>query len=382
MRNAIREYIELSDVEKKSLWDNATFVFDTNVFLNLYRYSKKTRDALLDAMTQLEDRIWMPYQVAYEFMRRRPEIIFETTERYSKLKQESDKFLRLCSDMLRVKPSEREYVELQKYIDQWLASNKEKNLIVESVTEDPILERILQLFENKVGSDFSKDEKEKIAKDGSARYAKKIPPGYMDAQKAKSGDDNNAFGDLFVWKQILEFAAKNKHNIIFVTHDQKEDWWNKDHGKTLGPRPELRKEFFDNTATLFHMYTMDSFISHFDSGKTSTVDESVVEEVKAYSKLPIGVRIITQAVSDYTALLRSEWHHLDMNEITQAISDLEQKNMRRQADLAGIKRNYQGKKMPMKVQQMVSNLKKNMARDEDIIEQLKEKKYDTIIRGF
>jgi len=65
MRNAIREYIELSDVEKKSLWDTATFVFDTNVFLNLYRYSQKTRDALLDAMTQLEDRIWMPYHVAY-----------------------------------------------------------------------------------------------------------------------------------------------------------------------------------------------------------------------------------------------------------------------------------------------------------------------------
>lgn len=344
MRNAIREYIELSDAEKKSLWDNATFVFDTNVFLNLYRYSKKTRDALLDAMTQLEDRIWMPYQVAYEFMRRRPEIIFETTERYSKLKQESDKFLRLCSDMLRVKPSEREYAELQKYIDQWLTSNQEKNLVVESVAEDPILERILQLFENKVGPDSSKDEKEKIAKDGSARYAKKVPPGYMDAQKAKSGDDNNAYGDLFVWKQILKFAAESKHNIIFVTHDQKEDWWNKVHGKTLGPRPELRKEFFDNAATLFHMYTMDNFISHFDSGETSTVDESVVEEVKAYSKLPIGVRIITQAVSDYTALLRSEWQHINTDEISQAIFELEQKNIRRQADLAGIQKNYQGKK--------------------------------------
>lgn len=94
MKNAIREYIELSEAEKKTLWDNATFVFDTNVFLNLYRYSQKTREALLDAMGQLENRIWMPYQVAYEFMRRRPEIIIETVDRYTKLKQESDKFLR------------------------------------------------------------------------------------------------------------------------------------------------------------------------------------------------------------------------------------------------------------------------------------------------
>lgn len=36
----------------------------------------------------------------------------------------------------------------------------------------------------------------------------------------------------------------------------------------------------------------------------------------------------------------------------------------------------------MKVQQMVSNLKKNIAHDEDIIEQLRAKKHDTIIRDF
>lgn len=64
MRNAIREYLEYSPAEKEELWKKAVFVFDTNVFLNLYRYSKKTRDALLFAMTELKERIWMPYQVA------------------------------------------------------------------------------------------------------------------------------------------------------------------------------------------------------------------------------------------------------------------------------------------------------------------------------
>ena len=47
MRNAIREYLELTESEKENLWDNATFVFDTNVFLNLYRYSPKTRKQLV-----------------------------------------------------------------------------------------------------------------------------------------------------------------------------------------------------------------------------------------------------------------------------------------------------------------------------------------------
>ena len=64
MRNAIAEYLEYSDEEKKILWENATFVFDTNVLLNLYRYSKETRDILLDSMKQIKDRVWMPYQAA------------------------------------------------------------------------------------------------------------------------------------------------------------------------------------------------------------------------------------------------------------------------------------------------------------------------------
>lgn len=96
----------------------------------------------------------MPYHVAFEFMRCRPEIIFETVERYSKLKQEAEKLLHACSEMLRVKMNDPEYLELQKYINQWLSTNKKKNLLVDNVTDDPILERILQLYENKVGPDF------------------------------------------------------------------------------------------------------------------------------------------------------------------------------------------------------------------------------------
>lgn len=382
MRNAIREYIELSETEKKALWDNATFVFDTNVFLNLYRYSKKTRDALLDAMKQLESRIWMPYHVAFEFMKRRPEIIFETVDRYSKLKQEAEKLLHACSEMLRVKKNDPEYLELQKYINQWLSTNKEKNLLVDNVTDDPILERILQLYENKVGPDFTEDEKINTVKDGDTRYAKKIPPGYMDAQKAKNSSDNNAYGDFFVWKQILKYSAENKTNIIFVTHDQKEDWWNIVHGKTIGPRVELRKEFYDNAQSLFHMYTMDSFISHFDTGETGSIDKSVVEEVKSYSELPIGVKIIANAVADYTDLLRSGLHHISVDDFSIAISDLEQKNKRRQANLEDVKRNYHNKKMPLKVRQMVANLEKNIANDEELIEQLKMKKRDAIVRNL
>ena len=37
MKTAIWEYIIPSEREKENLWNNCTFVFDTNVLLNLYR---------------------------------------------------------------------------------------------------------------------------------------------------------------------------------------------------------------------------------------------------------------------------------------------------------------------------------------------------------
>lgn len=57
MRNAIKEYIEYSSEEKNDLWNTATFVFDTNVFLNLYRYSNKTRNQLIESFECLKPRI-------------------------------------------------------------------------------------------------------------------------------------------------------------------------------------------------------------------------------------------------------------------------------------------------------------------------------------
>ena len=127
---------------------------------------------------------------------------------------------------------------------------------------------------------------------------------------------------------------------------------------------------------------MDGFIAHFDNGESGAVDKSVVDEVKAYSELPIGMHIIANAIADYTTLLRVELDNVSISELSNAISELEQKNMRRKADLEGIKRNYQGKKMPVKVRQMVANLERNIAKDEELTQRLRVKKHDAIVRDF
>ena len=124
MRNAILEYIELSDAEKKELWDNAVFIFDTNVLLNLYRYSSITRDDLFLSFENLQKNIWLPYQVANEFMKRRYEIIWDINNNYDQLIKEANTFTNKCISLLRLDKNPSDFEKLLNYIKNFIESIK------------------------------------------------------------------------------------------------------------------------------------------------------------------------------------------------------------------------------------------------------------------
>src|SRR5687767_9038233 len=65
-------YLPLSEAKKKKLWEEATFVFDTNVLLSLYKLGHMTRQQVIALLKEtLVNRVWIPYHVALEFYRNR-----------------------------------------------------------------------------------------------------------------------------------------------------------------------------------------------------------------------------------------------------------------------------------------------------------------------
>lgn len=282
MRDAIKEYLNLTQEEKIELWKNAVFVFDTNIFLNLYRYTEVTRESLLNAMQQLSDRIWMPKQVAQELMKDRPKVIFDTLEIFKSLKDEKEKFIKDCREKLRRESTDIKIDNMSKELDKHIEVLIKESNYIENVDEDKILNQLLQLYEKKVGNGFSDAEIEEIKKEGTERYNKQTPPGYKDCKK---GEGNNAFGDLIIWKEILLFAKNNKKDIIYVTGDKKEDWWEIVNGRTLGPRVELKKEFLEETKQRFNMYSMDRFLEQFKTAQGTQIQQSAIDEVKNYERI-------------------------------------------------------------------------------------------------
>jgi hypothetical protein len=76
------------DSEVASALRSATVAVDTNVLLDLYRFSDATREAMLEVLVGLGERLFVPHQVMREFWRNRLDVVagrdrasVETSER-------------------------------------------------------------------------------------------------------------------------------------------------------------------------------------------------------------------------------------------------------------------------------------------------------------
>src|SRR4030095_8817498 len=81
MREMFPGYYARTEEEIKRLWDAGRIVLDSNLLLNLYRYSKPTRLDFLKTLRALQSQLWLPYQTAEEFQRNRLERIYEVREK-------------------------------------------------------------------------------------------------------------------------------------------------------------------------------------------------------------------------------------------------------------------------------------------------------------
>ena len=105
MRKEFSEYYKPTEIEFKALFENCIFVFDANVLLFFYRYSKDTSDKFLELLGKVSTRIWIPHQAAFEYQEDRLGVIHQQSEAYKRIKEQlksnSDqikKFLELIRD--------------------------------------------------------------------------------------------------------------------------------------------------------------------------------------------------------------------------------------------------------------------------------------------
>lgn len=306
MKNTFKGFYNSEQNKLNNLWNDSEtlFVFDANVLLNLYGYAARTRDDFFSLLKSIEGSIWIPYQAGLEYQRRRLTVIKNEKYVFTEIQNNLDKIQNIFKgdfEQLALKRRfpklhenteklEKEVIKSINNYNKSVCHWNEKQPCVRS--HDSIRDQINHLFDGKVG-DKPENQKwlDELYLEGSNRFKNKIPPGFKDANKAKHEGETSFFydglnyerqyGDLILWKQLIDKAKEESiNNIVFVTDDAKDDWWYKvqlNGKKVIGPLAELQAEIYSKSnIEAFHMYSTSTFMSDGELYTSVKVEESSI----------------------------------------------------------------------------------------------------------
>lgn len=286
MRNTFPSHFANDPNRIKALWADCLFVVDTNVLTGMYKYSDETRDALYDVIESLGDRLWVPYQVMYEFLDNRAKIVHDQSKLYAgtiaKLEGLQEDFESTTKHPFVSLPIYERFCQSSKEVLQELEAARRFH--EGRITSDDVKDKLALLLDGKIGRAYSKEVLADLVKEGEARYSQNTPPGFEDGNKHKGTtllkEIHKRYGDLIFWKQILDKAKELSASVILVTGEKKEDWWSVCGGKTIGPLPELLEEFSEFTGKEFHIYATHNFLTLANEYLEQKTSPAAVEEIR------------------------------------------------------------------------------------------------------
>lgn len=204
MKKTFFEYYKWTESEISNFWKTSLFTFDTNILLDSFKLPQELSDLLFSVLSKIQDRIVLTYQVAFEYHKNINSVLENELKKYD----ESLSCLKKLDEYLSSKhrhPYIKNYKKSLKTIKNKLESSREK--FSSEIKEHPNKSKICNIFEKKLLPKFSDEELIKIYKEGETRYKDKIPPGYNDKDKKP---ENDKYGDLIIWKEIIEYSSKEK----------------------------------------------------------------------------------------------------------------------------------------------------------------------------
>jgi hypothetical protein len=335
MREKFSGYYRPTQEEFDKLWQEAILSVDANILLNIYRYSPETRARLFEVIEHLRDRIWIPHQVAYEYHKERLTVISHQSKPYDEIQKLLDENLENLKKKLEEYSKRHSFttgVDSKKIIQTIERANKRVYKILDEgkskypdlLDVDEFMEKLTNLLKGRVGEPYSDENLEKIYKEAEKRFEKEQPPGYMDARGNNKKKAPEKYGDVVIWYQLIDYAKSQKKSLIFVTDDQKEDWWLKHQGKTIGVRPELVQEMLDKAGVTFYLYSGDRFLEYATNFLRLPAQPEAVEEAREVrlqdevEKLSLGRFAERQLLADLAPSFKSMMQSLSL-ELTSSL---------------------------------------------------------------
>lgn len=250
---------------------------DTNALLLPYTIGKDDLGALADTYRKLaaEKRLFLPARSAREFIRHRDrklaELLKAMADERSKIAvsvstlppmlEELEGFKELREAATQMAEGRKAYGKaqdaLRRGILAWRGNDPVTALYAEVFTADTVVEH--------------EEDRDTLKAEWTVRLRDKIPPGYKDAAKSDIG-----IGDYLVWKGLLRLGRTHGKDLIFVTGEEKADWFVRSAGEPVFARPELLAEYRGaSKGRNLHLSSLADLLSQFGAST------EVVAEVRS-----------------------------------------------------------------------------------------------------
>lgn len=220
---------------------NVVVALDTNALLLPYQLGKSNLASLAKVYAKLagENRLFLPEQVAREFIKNRDrkladmvQAVEDRTSRLAGLDVDvSSLLLEGFADREALIKAAVDHEEAAKaYLSQLRALAKQMKAWR---GDDPVSAIYAATFgkEHLINPGVPNEQ---VMEELHYGLLHQVPPGYKDASK-----DDQGIGDVIVWLSLLNLGKTSGKDLVFVTGEQKADWFVRAGKQPLYPRPEL-----------------------------------------------------------------------------------------------------------------------------------------------
>ena len=256
--------------------DDSIVALDTNALLLPFRVGTQELPKIEEIYSQLIalKRLFIPARVLREYIKNRDirlgEILKELLDKGSRTEKNIMEIPPLLEGLEQTQAVVNAVNKLKEARSEYLKSSNALAAVIAGWRgNDPVTSMYYRLFSEEVVVDIDEPQSE-VEKLCSERYRRKVPPGYKDAAKPDAG-----IGDYAIWLTLLKLGRTHKKDLIFVTGEEKADWFVRSGKEGIYPRPELISEY--RTASggrRLRLSTLADVLTDMD------VPEKIVQEVR------------------------------------------------------------------------------------------------------
>ncbi|OIJ35445.1 hypothetical protein BK826_08120 [Rothia kristinae] len=291
----------------RAAFRTGVIVLDTNVLLNVLRYSPSAREELLGVIESIADRCFVPHQIALEYNRNRVRVVEDRLQELELATTEINNIrskVRAVVNNLRdrrtlplseVSKLEDSVAEFFKALEGTSTEASEQydldpDQMVDTV--DAWTARLTVALGGRVADKPTEETLRKDQAEATRRREGKIAPGFKD----------QAGGDYLWWAEVLRFPDLKSKPLVVVSDDAaKGDWRFETRGFTVGPHAILLEDVYKAGATDLVLLTTRDLLQLVEDLGSSPVSESTIAE----SEKVLAVRNVHWTLGGYVDLIHA-----------------------------------------------------------------------------